>query len=335
MNAHLLIFLLVTVLAEQPQPKPETGTATHEPVTILYPHPNGAILAFPHVSIIFKTHAPRAEQLIKSVKMEVDGREVPENAIDHCTICAGPNPAVIAARAPWTIHDGWHHVVITETDPQGNIYRSELNYVMDSSIPSLSGLTGGILFPNSDIAYAGGLRLGVFTPGLTDRRSGGWQGISTSQGIPLEIVGDAVFRHKREDSVFSWKLGTHLPSPSLNLSIGERQGDFFAVLGYRTQPNYFNVSLGVGASDLPSAWAGMSYSLTHLTPHIKHSKKLDNFFAVVDLVSLHAETDSKGKVNLGATLSHPYGWRAGLYRVRSGLPDAKWQLQVSYSLPLK
>jgi hypothetical protein len=307
------------------------------PVQILYPHPHGVIFALPHVSIIFKTHAPQPGRLIQSVKLEVDGRPVPEDAISHCAICAGPNPAVIAARAPWTIRDGAHHLVITATDTQGNTYRSELRYTMDSSVPSLSGLTGSILFPNAGVSSARSLRLGGSS-------NGAWWGATLRSPLPLEIIGEA--RQKR-DFALSWKANLlHSPRSPLSLSVGQRAGDAFAVLGFHTQPNYFNLSLGVGASDLPSAWLGASYSLSHLTPRLQHSKKLDNFFAVVDLVSLHVETDNQGKVNLGATLSHPYGWRVGLSRVQQsrggrpcqpaqGLPEPRWQWQVSYSLPLK
>jgi hypothetical protein len=243
---------------------------------------------------------------------------------------------VLVAKAPWTIYDGEHHVVIVVKDSKGNEYRSELRYVMDSSVPSLSGLTGGITFPNADVASARSLRLGAFHQGRSDD-FGAWLGVTSSRRVgTLEVVGNALFpRGERRDLDASWKLNLTARSRSrFGFSVGQREGDAFAVLSYRTQPNYFNVSLGVGASDLPSAWLGVSYGLGDFTPRLKHSKRLDNFIALVDLVRLHGEVDNKGKVNLGATFSHPYGIRGGLYRVRSGLPDASWQLQVSYSIPI-
>jgi hypothetical protein len=127
-----------------------------------------------------------------------------------------------------------------------------------------------------------------------------------------------------------WKFAP-LQHRHWGVSVGQWDGDAFAAIGYRAQPSYFVVSIGIGRGDLPSAWLSFSYSLSHLTPRPKFSERARDFFAVLDLVRLQAEVDSRGRGRFGALLCHPYGWRVGIFRNRQLDGQTAWVGQLSFS----
>lgn len=297
-----------------------------EPVRIHYPHPRGTVFALPHVSIIFEIHAPAAGRPWQRLEMEVDGRKVPEEAFGYCPLCAGPRPTVLAARAPWTVSDGWHRLRLLAFDGEGNVYSYERTYLVDTTIPSLSGLSGTGLFPGAEVAEGRSLRLGF------GYRSGGdrwraWLGLTRPGGLPVEVV-----RHFRQrGEALSWK--TRLwHTEHFRLSVGQWEGNPFVAVGYRTQPSYLTLSLGAVASPLPSAWLGLTYSLAEATRRGRYPQRFSHGVALLDLVRLHLEVDEKGRLNAGVSLHHPYGFRAGLFRLGSGFPPGAWEAQIAGSV---
>ncbi len=301
------------------------------PTPVHFPKPKGAVFSLPHVSIILNDLPLRQ---LKAMRLEVDGKPVPDEAISGCRICAGDKPAVLTAKAVWTVTDGAHQLVITGNDEQGNPFHYKLRYVLDSSTPALGGLTGEITLPNAHVAFTPSVRWGI---GQSHRgqRHRLWLGITGGTVLPLEVAGDIRFADGRwRNGGASWKLAW-MPSNRWGFSIGQQDGDGFAVFGFRTQPNYFSVAVGFGTSDLPSAWLSGSYSLSHFTQRIKSSPRYGDFLAVLDLVRLQWEVDNKGHVNFGANLCHPYGWRIGVHRMGIGRAKSAWLWQVSLSVRLR
>lgn len=298
---------------------------------VYFPKPNSVVFALPHVSVILNDLPLRQ---LKAMRLEVDGKPVPDEAISGCRICAGDKPAVLTAKAEWTVTDGTHHLVITGNDDLDNSFRYELRYVLDSSPPALGGLTGEIALPNAHVAVTTSLRWGIvqFHRGLRHQL---WLGMTGGTALPLEVAGKVHFADGRwRDGGVSWKLAW-MRSNRWGLSIGQQEGDGFAVFGVRTQPNYFSLAVGFGTSNLPSAWLSASYSLSHFTRTIKPSSRNNDFLAVLDLVRLQLEVDNRGHINFGATLSHPYGWRIGIHRVGIGRAKSAWLWQVSLSVGLR
>jgi len=287
---------------------------------IHYPKADGVIFALPHVSIILNSLTPRQR---KGLRLSVDGQPIPEEAIAGCRICAGDRPTVIAAKARWTINDGVHHLVATVNGSELPMLR----YTLDSTTPSLLGLTGAVDLPDAFVAIAPTVRFG----GMAFSRSPHhrfWLGVTGGERLPLEVALLQSLR-PRKTSV-AWKFSP-LRHRHWGVSVGQWDGNAFAAIGYRTKPSYFVVSIGMGRGDLPSAWLSFSYSLSHLTPRLKRSEGASDFFAVLDLVRLQAEVDKKGQLSFGALLCHPYGWRVGIFCTRQRDGRRVWVGQFSVS----
>ncbi len=288
---------------------------------IHYPKADGVIFALPHVSIILNTLTPRQR---KGLRLSVDGQRIPDEAIEGCRICAGDRPTVIAAKARWTIADGVHHLSVTVNGKEPTMFR----YTLDSTTPSLLGLTGAVDLPDAFIAIVPTVRLGVMEVSRLPRHRF-WLGVTGGERLPLEVAILQSLR-PRKTSV-AWKVAP-LRHRHWSVSVGQWDGGSeFAAIGYRTQPSYFVVSVGVGRGDLPSAWLSASYSLSHLTPRWKRSEGASDFFAVLDLVRLQAEMDNRGRLSFGALLCHPYGWRVGIFRSHQLDGRRVWVGQFSVS----
>jgi hypothetical protein len=296
-----------------------TGATQSHPL-VHYPKNDGVVFALPHVSIILNALTPRQR---KGLRLSVDGQRVPDEAIAGCPICAGDRPTVIAAKARWTITDGVHRLVATVNGDELPMLR----YTLDSTTPSLSGLTGMVDLPDAFVAIAPTVRMGAMALSRSPRYRF-WLGVTGGKRLPSEI---AILHSLRphETSVV-WKFAP-LRHRHWGVSVGQWDGDAFAAIGYRTQPSYFVVSIGVGRGDLPSAWLSFSYSLSHLTTRLKFSERARDFFAVLDLVRLQAEVDSRGRWRFGALLCHPYGWRVGIFRSHQLNGQTAWGGQFSFS----
>jgi hypothetical protein len=202
-----------------------------------------------------------------------------------------------------------------------------LRYTLDSTTPSLSGLTGMVDLPDAFVAIAPTVRMGAMALSRSPHHRF-WLGVTGGERLPSEIAILHSLR-PRETSVV-WKFAP-LRHRHWGVSVGQWDGDAFAAIGYRTQPSYFVVSIGVGRGDLPSAWLSFSYSLSHLTTRLKFSERARDFFAVLDLVRLQAEVDSRGRWRFGALLCHPYGWRVGIFRSHQLNGRTAWGGQFSFS----
>lgn len=331
---HVLCQAIILTILPFPSWAQREQSQTTLPTPVHFPKPGGTVFALPHVSVILNALPPRQ---IKAMRLEVDGKPIPNEAISGCPICAGDKPVVLTAKAAWTMTDGAHQLVIIGNDGQGNSFRYELRYAVDSSTPSLSGLTGEIALPNAYVAVTPSVRWGI-GQFLRGPRHHLWLGMTGGTLLPLEVAGNVRFVDGRwRDGGASWKLAW-VHSNRWGLSIGQQDGNGFAVFGVRTQPNHFSIAIGFGKGDLPSAWLSVSYSLSHFTRQIKRSSRdddLGDFLAVLDLVRLQMEADSKGHVNFGAMLCHPYGWRIGVHRMSIGRAKSAWLWQVSYSASLR
>jgi len=202
-----------------------------------------------------------------------------------------------------------------------------LRYTLDSTTPSLRGLTGAVDLPDAFVAIAPTVRVGVGQSSQMPRHRF-WLGVTGGERLPAEIILWLSLR-PRETSV-AWKVSL-LRHRHWGASVGQWDGDDFIVVGYRTQPSYLVVSAGVGQGALPRAWLSFSYSLSHLTARWKFAERARDFFAVLDLVRLQGELDDRGRLHFGALLCHPYGWRVGIFRSRH--PDGRgvWVGQFSFS----
>lgn len=288
---------------------------------IHYPKADGVIFALPHVSVILNTLTPSQR---KRLRLSVDGQRIPDEAIAGCRICAGDRPTVIAAKARWTITEGLHHLRATVNGEEPTMLR----YILDSTTPSLIGLTGAVDLPDAFIAIVPTVRFGAMEFSRSPRHRF-WLGITGGKALPLEIALLQSFR-PRATSV-AWKVSP-LRHRHWSVSVGQwDSGNEFAAIGYRMQPSYFVVSIGVGRGNLPSAWGSFSYSLSHLTPSLKFSERASDFFAVLDLVRLQAVVDKKGRLSFGALLCHPYGWWVGIFRSRQFDGRMAWVGQFSFS----
>jgi hypothetical protein len=313
MNAKGIACFLAIVTA--------VGTgATQSHLIVHYPKNDGVVFALPHVSIILNALTPRQR---KGLRLSVDGQRVPDEAIAGCPICAGDRPTVIAAKARWTITDGVHHLVAMTNGDELPMLR----YTLDCTTPSLSGLTGMVDLPDAFVAIAPTVRMGAMALSRSPRYRF-WLGVTGGERLPSEI---AILHSLRphETSVV-WKFAP-LRHRHWGVSVGQWDGDAFAAIGYRTQPSYFIVSVGMGRGDLPSAWLSFSYSLSHLTPRLKFSERARDFFAVLDLVRLQVEVDSRGRWRFGALLCHPYGWRVGIFHSHQLNGQTAWVGQFSFS----
>ncbi|MCS7263829.1 MAG: hypothetical protein NZ805_03235 [Armatimonadetes bacterium] len=284
-----------------------------------YPKPEGVVFGLPHVSIILKS---LSHQQRKSLTLAIDGRAISDNAFSICRICAGDKPTVIAAKAKWTITDGIHRL---QAKVNGEIV-DDFRYIVDTSVPSLMGLSGTIAFPDAHVAIVKSWRIGL-SQFSRSKHNQVWFSLTGGKSLPFEI---AIEQTLDGDDAFSWKMSI-VRSNHLGLSIGQRNGDKFAVLGYRTQPNYLSLSVGLGEGSMPSSWLGLSYSLSHLTQKLKPSEGLKDFFAVLDLVRFQFEMDNKRRLNFGAWLCHPYGWRVGIHQVKVRDRERVWVGLISFS----
>lgn len=283
-----------------------------------YPKPDGVVFALPHVSVILKALTPSQR---KRLRLVVDDRAVPNDAVAGCRICAGDKPAVIAAKARWTVTDGVHRLQASFGDSA-----VAFRYTLDSSVPSLSGLSGTIALPDAHAAVAQSVRVGVSRFSRSPRHRV-WLSLTGGRWLPVEL---AIERTLNRDGAFAWKVA-FIRSQRWGVSVGQRDGDAFIALGYRSQPNDWNVTVGGGEGTLPPVWVGVSYSLSHLTRRWRFSERWRDVIAVLDLVRVQAEVDNRGRLNLGAWLCHPYGWRIGVHRVSAGIGGSGWVGQVSFS----
>ncbi len=291
--------------------------AQESKVILHFPRDNGVVYGRPHVLIIFDVVGT-----FQSLVLKLDGRPIPPSVFTFCKICAGNHTAILTSDVPWGAVDGRHVLTVEAEATGGKEIAMARTYVVDSSRPSLIGLSGHVLLPD---AFAADDRSVIFGGTLGDRRPRelGFAGAAIRGPVSLEAVGEA-----GAGGWLSWKAPVVL-SPSWALAGGESLGHPFGVLSYRTEPAKLEISAGTGSGSMPRAWLGASYVFTDLTRKSPSKGTLADLLAVSELVALVGEVDDRGRMDIGATLMHPYGWSAGLYRVNIGSPGG-WRFSLTY-----
>ncbi len=292
------------------------------PFPVHYPRSEGVVYGVPHVSIIAHQVDPQV------VRFYVDGRRVSESAFSHCLICAGSLPAVLVSRADWTVTDG-EHILDVEFLKRGEVvYRQSLRYWVDTTVPTVRGLSGLGVFPGGFISLPESTRVGFFTDG---RARKAFVGAGLGKGFPVEFAISSSRREKGgEELSFDWKVQA-MGDRNWAVSFGRFGGDSFGALGWRQQPAWVEVHLGVGSGELPSWWAGVGLRLALLTRRLVRGGESSDLIAVLDLVRLNAEVDERGRPYLGVGVYHPYGWRVTLQQV-PGVGKSRWVFFASYSV---
>jgi len=284
-----------------------------------YPKDGGTIFALPHVLLIFDVE--KAFFLPDRITLEIDGREIDEEAVKGCAVCAGDKPALLSAKVPWGMPEGMHREVVTASPPEGAPVRKEITYLVDSTIPSLSGLSGFVTFPGAHVAGSsslrggfvhddldrGDFRLWLMATRLLVADEGTWWALPFEAGVSARLP-----EKGSQEVTYSLKVGiieqkTRLPA----VSVGVRDNDPYAVVGWRLSPARFSVSAGVGAGDLPGAFVGAEYG--------------------PEIFRLVAEYGSGGILNGGVVIHHPYGVRLGIYNVERERDERDWTVQLSGS----
>jgi hypothetical protein len=285
-----------------------------------YPPAEGIVFGVPHVSLISHPIDPNR------VAFYVDGRRIPESAFAHCLICAGDLPAVLVSRAEWTVTDGEHILDVEFKKEDGGTFKRALRYWVDTTTPTVTGISGLGVFPGGFVPIPSSTRIGAYTTG---RERKAFLGVSLGEGFPVEFAVSSS-RRGREDTVsLDWKAQA-FGNRTWALSVGEVGGDSFAVVGWRDQPAWGEIHIGGGAGELPPFWVGVGL---RLAPLIRRwgERGTSDVIAVLDLVRLNGEVDERGRFYFGAGIYHPYGWRAVLQQVRTE-EGSRWVFLVSYSV---
>ncbi len=288
-------------------------------IEFYYPHDGETVFSIPHVLLIFDVK--KANFNPDRIRVEIDGREVPKDAIKGCAICAGPRPALMAHRVPWGLTEGKHTAAIIVRPPEAGEVRSEITYTVDTTVPSFSGLTGFIEFPDAQVATSKSIRAGLVHNGRErdgtdlwlvgtrpfDDTADGKSSLPIEAGVTAQLPEDGPRELKYSLKVGLREQSGHTPS----VGVGFRENDPFAAIGWHLNPSTFNISAGIGGSDLPRGFLGASWG-----PEI---------FRVV------GEYGTEGQFNYGLMLYHPYGFRAGVYRVERPGGDHPWLMNLNFS----
>ena len=269
-------------------------------------------MAIPHVSVIFRFTGLDPDG---NMKVWIDGRLLPAEAVGFCPICAGQDYAVLVQKAPWSATEGRHTVAIEVDDGHGDSQRAQSTYYVDTVGSDVVGLSGGLLLPSGfghlrpyvgagfavQASGPGGATSGAGTGGLVSIEASVWT--PTSGLVPFAS----------QDSVAgpnAWKATGTLPNLAAGLSFGQVMGSDFAALSLRTSPAYATMTVGSGAVPLPGSWAGLDLSLAPFTSKIRHPKSMDSFFAVTELLHFEAEAEEGRRLSIGGSIRHPHGWAA-------------------------
>ena len=300
------------------------ATATAQPggarqIEILYPERGGTILALPHVAVILQIKGQLPDD---KLTIWIDGRKLPEEAVGYCAICAGQNPAILVEEAPWIVTEGRHEIVVQLESPTDTT-RLEQTYFVDTATPGMTGLTGGPSLPSGFAPSRPAARVGGLL-GESGMDGGGWLAASTGGPLSLEAAARSPAGH-------AWKLSLSPPQGRWGLGAGQIANDAFAALSYRLQPSTVSLTAGTGEGLLPGAWLAADLSLSLATSRIKYPQSSRDFFALVDLLHLKFEWAEGGQGSFGASMQHPYGWEASLFKLSQG----GWRLQASLTLSLR
>lgn len=299
------------------------GQSEDDSFRFLYPSENGTVFALPHVILFFEAR-PRANgALPRSVRLVVDGRPIPERAITHCAICAGPHPAVAVRGAPWAAAEGGHLVEGIITFDDGTSRTARARYQVDSGWTSLSGLDGVIAYPGAVTPVFNGVQHELV---ISERSGIGGEGLSFSarQG---QIGVQAAQRTSDGEGTGGVLVSYGVIPTKIALGVGSVGRSTFAALEFRDQPVRATLVAGIGAYELPRLWVGARLSLSNLTSWL-HLPESSDFWAVVDLTQIHVEVSEGGAVNFGASISHPYGWSAGLFHL--GAHRRGWVFSLTF-----
>lgn len=287
---------------------------------IHYPRGEGIVFGVPHVSII--TEPVDLNQVV----LYVDGKRILESAFAHCLICAGSSPAVLVARAPWTVTDGEHILEVEFKGEGGVVYRRALRYWVDTTTPTVMGISGLGVFPGGFVSVAGSTRVGIYGREHTRKV---FIGANLGKSLPVEFaIFPFVTGGKKDELSFALKVQV-LGEQEWGISVGAMRRAPFVVFGWRTQPTWVEAHIGVGSEELPSFWIGGSVRLSLLTQRLKGESAPSDLFAILDLVRLSIEADERGRAYWGIGVCHPYGWRASLQQVPMK-GEAGWMFLVSY-----
>ena len=287
-----------------------------------YPHNNGTIFSLPKVLVIYDVEGPAIKQgvLPEDISFAIDGKPVPERAFGNCAICAGPHPTILARRVPWALTDGIHSIHATIHQPEHPEIIRDIIYRVDTTVPNLTGLSGGILYPGAETANStsirGGVRFSLSGTGNTGLWGGGTMGFK-AHGFEggIEAIGDLDTPSTGHSTLTgNFKLGLMGQHTPFEASVGSVHGDAFGVVGYHSNPSWVRASVGAGSGRLPGLWSSVSWG--------------------PEIFRLTAEAGSGGTWNYGATLYHPYGLRASLYRVHPEYGREETVVMMSASLKI-
>jgi hypothetical protein len=85
-----------------------------------------------------------------------------------------------------------------------------LRYTLDSTTPSLSGLTGMVDLPDAFVAIAPTVRMGAMALSRSPRYRF-WLGVTGGEGLPLEVTLLHSLRPRKTS--LAWKVCAIAPSP--------------------------------------------------------------------------------------------------------------------------
>ncbi len=301
----VLSILLSALLAQLCLAQRTKSSAVH----IDFPAESSTVYGHPHVLIIFDIDGSS-----DGITLALDGRAVPSSVFTYCKLCAGYHNVILTSDAPWAATAGRHAITIEEQHANGLITTHTRHYIVDASRSSLSGLSGHILLPD---AFSAPVLLGGATSG---GKAHTLAGLATS-GLELADV---------SSQGFSWKVA--LPANSFGVAAGQVNNDTFGTISVRS--SQMELTMGAGGGNLPKSWLGASFTPTDLARKSNAKGLANDILTIAELVSLEGEIDNRGALNYGATLLHPYGWSAGLYRVNMG-NRGEWRLAATYRIQLK
>lgn len=302
------------------------GTASAQPrevVRIIFPANDKIFFSIPITTVVFElTRDARAAGLtVADLSVEIDGESVPRSAIGRWHIVAGRHYAVFSRGVPWSVTEGGHRVIVQARSHDGQEWESATGYVIETSHPATSGLSGFMSFPSNEAIFSRSARIGVAVGPRSLTGNSAWVNLAPLQfhrearllPIPLEMgLSHRISGPRSGSTNLSWKLEPIAQEQSRpGIGLGQSDGSLFAVVGWHTNPNRLQGSFGMGAHRLPTGFFGLAYS--------------PSFYRLM------IEGDSSRNFNFGLSLTHPRGFRFSAYNVQSGLPRRAWQFQFSLS----
>jgi len=292
-------------------------------VTIAYPANEKIFFAIPVATVIFdlSKQARQAGLQLKDLKIELDGKPVPAGGIGRWHLYTGHNYGIFSRSVTWAATEGGHRVAFRATDATGREWETTTDYIIETSHPSATGLSGFLLFPSNEAIFSRSARVGMTTGARDTVGRAAWINLAPLQfnektaliPVPIELgLNRRMSGRSSGRSNVSWKLEPRAQQGSRpGLGFGQTDGNPFVVMGWHNNPRRVQGSLGLGAHRLPDAFFGFSYSPS--------------------TYRLMLEGDSRRNFNYGISLTHPRGIRVTLANLQTNQPHRVWQLGLSLS----